>query len=81
LASPAWASKLEQSKKCLKKKKVRTVQNKGLVGWLATQPASSIFLSHQFSTSQPAVFFSHNKSASAIGQPNEAKISALPWVA
>jgi hypothetical protein len=35
-------------------------------------PASSAFLSQRFSTSQSAVFFSHNKSALATSQPNEA---------
>jgi hypothetical protein len=44
----------------------------GLVRLAGCQPASSAFLSHQFSishqppaTSQPTVFFSHNESASA----------------
>ena len=40
------------------------------------QPANSVFLSHQTSTSQLAVFFSHNKSASTTShsQPNRVKM-------
>ena len=43
-------------------------------------PDNSIFLSHQTSTSQPAVLFSHNKSAPATShsQPNTAYFSCWP---
>jgi hypothetical protein len=47
-------------------------------GWLpASQQCFSLTpVQHQPPvTSQPAVFFSHNKSASATSQPNEADIS------
>ena len=37
------------------------------------QPVNGVFLSHETSTSQPVLFFSHNKSASATShnQPNK----------
>jgi hypothetical protein len=49
-------------------------------GWLpASQQCFSLtsFQRQPPTTSQPAVFFSHNKSAPATSQPNEAEISNL----